>query len=136
MRILVAALILVSLFSCDEKTTEKYAASWPDGSPKIVQTIIESSGTVIYQTHYYQDGGIEMQGGMNNGKKHGEWKAFYVDGKPWTVSSFDNGTFHGAYIMYNKDGSLKLEGHYTQGEETGHWRYYDQEGNLVREEDK
>jgi antitoxin component YwqK of YwqJK toxin-antitoxin module len=135
LRLLCLALI-ISFTSCGVETEEKIVSSHSDGAPKVVHTIQVTDQAVVAQTNYYDNGGVEMTGGMADGKRHGTWESFFYNGQPWTVNNYDHGVLHGEYIMYNKGGSLKLRGHYTQGEESGHWEYFDIKGNPVREEDK
>ena len=42
---------------------------------------------------YYQNGNIAMEGNWRNGKWHGEWKEFDLEGSLKSITVFDNGSF-------------------------------------------
>jgi len=80
----------------------------------------------------YDNGQVEMQGMMKNGKREGLWKSFYEDGTPWSQTTFKEGKKEGATTTWFENGKKRYEGFYKNDVESGVWKYYDEKGNFVK----
>lgn len=122
------------LASCAQKLTEKIEVKYPNGQPEMV-LMFNKSGECVKQIHYYQSGQVKMEGPMKNGKREGEWTAFFPSGRVQSHGFFKNDERTGAAEAYWNNGNLLYEGYYKEGKHIGHWKWYDEQGNLIREED-
>ena len=110
---LLPVLLTVLLWSCGNRTT----------------------GEVVYETEYYEDGMVRMEGGMKDGKREGEWTAYFPDGKVQSTGTFKNGLRTGKATVYYSNGQLYMEGMYKEGHHCGKWTYYDEQGYALRTDD-
>ena len=81
------------------------------------------SGTKV---EYYGDGLKRSETPYVDGKKHGTWIYYHVDG--WkTEAPYENGKEHGTVIQYYSDGSKRCETPYVNGNRHGtqiwYWRH-------------
>tara|TARA_B100000508_G_C11316204_1_gene207133 strand:- start:2 stop:367 length:366 start_codon:yes stop_codon:yes gene_type:complete len=68
---------------------------------------IEKKGDITEATYYYQDGTLQQQGTFNaDGKLHGTWTSFDVNGKKLMVGKYDNNKKVGKWFFWT-DGKLK-----------------------------
>ena len=68
---------------------------------------IEKKGDITEATYYYQDGTLQQQGTFNaDGKLHGTWTSFDVNGKKLMVGNYDNNKKVGKWFFW-ADGKLK-----------------------------
>ena len=68
---------------------------------------IEKKGDNTEATYYYQDGTVKQQGTFNaDGKLHGTWTSFDVNGKKQIVGNYDNNKKVGKWFFWT-DGKLK-----------------------------
>ena len=68
-----------------------------------------------------------------NGKEHGAWKKFYVDGKKSENRYFVDGKKEGEFLAWWPDGFLKFQYHFKNGEYNGALKEWDEYGNLLKE---
>jgi len=140
-----AALAFVAATSCSTsesqpvetkpKGTEKVLESFPGGQVKNVVIIKEGTeNDILYQTIYYEDGKVHMQGGFNTGKRVGAWETFHKDGKPWSLNTYTDGNFDGPYKAWHENGQIRIDGNYSMGKRVGVWNYYAEDGTLTRTE--
>jgi antitoxin component YwqK of YwqJK toxin-antitoxin module len=67
----------------------------------------EKVGDLTMATYYYANGNIEQQGTFNSeGKLHGEWVSYDVNGKKLAVGNYDNGKKVGKWKFW-QDGVVK-----------------------------
>ena len=67
----------------------------------------EKIGDLTKATYFYANGNIEQQGTFNSeGKLHGEWVSYDVNGKKLAVGNYDNGLKVGKWLFWQK-GVLK-----------------------------
>ena len=68
--------------------------------------------------------GIKEEGTYKSGKKIGQWKETYTNGKPKSIYYYVNGVKSGASQTYYKSGFVSSEGSYLNGKKNGSWKYY------------
>ena len=97
-----------------------------------------------------------QQGKIKDGKKHGEWLWYHLDGQLGVKKNYKDGDLHGEYLYYDpygkldyklnyKDGKLEGErlsyydngqlsskGNYKDGKAEGEWLSYYDNGQLYR----
>ncbi|WP_324172283.1 hypothetical protein [Sulfurimonas sp.] len=80
----------------------------------------------VVKTHY-EDGSLNTETEMRNGKKHGLEKEYYKDKLRSSTTYFDD-VKHGFYKEY-KDGVINFECYYVNGSMLMEY-FYDNKGNL------
>ncbi len=66
---------------------------------KKVQT--ENQGDLIKATYFYDNGAIEQEGTYNqDGKLHGEWISYDLDGKKLALGNYENGKKVGKWFFW------------------------------------
>jgi antitoxin component YwqK of YwqJK toxin-antitoxin module len=80
----------------------------------------------------YENGQVEIQGMMKNGKREGLWKSFYEDGTPWSQTTFKEGKKEGPTTTWYENGKKRYEGFYKNDLESGVWKYYDEKENFIK----
>ena len=120
--------------SCSGQLIEKVEASFPDGKPHIVK-YYNKSDQCVKETEFYESGQVKMEGAMKDGKRDGEWKAYFPDGRVQSHGYFKDGKRTGEATVFWQNGNLREEGFYKEGVHCGHWKWYDEQGYLLREED-
>lgn len=111
--------------------------TYPDGSPKRV-CIYKGKGEnreMIRETIYYENKQIQMDGAYKDGKRHGLWVSWYMNGNKWSEGTFRNGKSEGKRITYFENGKVRYEGSYKNDQRIGKWRFYDETGKLLAEQD-
>ena len=78
-------LIIILLFSCNNKLDDKQTQSLHTSKPAVVNNKpkgeIDDSGNKIGEwVYYYPSGEIKKIGFFTNGKKDGKWKGFHKTG--------------------------------------------------------
>ena len=68
-----------------------------------------------------------------NGKENGQWKKFYPDGSIKEIREFENGKKAGEYIAYWENGNKMLHYLFTNDEYEGTCREWSSEGVLIKE---
>jgi len=64
----------------------------------------EKKGDLTEATYFYADGTVQQQGTFNeNGKLHGVWTSFDVNGNKLSVGNYDNGKKVGKWFFWTKD---------------------------------
>lgn len=135
--IFLAVSILLAIFSCSrniiiEDITEQYE----DGKSKVVHYYQEKkNGERIWikETWFYQEGMKHLEGPIVDGKRNGEFKAYYKSGNVLSEGNFVDGKREGKATVYYENGKVNYEGFYKNGRECGIWKFYDEEGNLYNE---
>ena len=67
---------------------------------------------------YYDNGRLEYEGSVENGKMHGQGKFYAENGQLEYEGSFEKGKQHGKGKRLRKDGSIAYEGEWEQGRRT------------------
>ena len=123
---LVCALLLIS---CNKL---------PDcGLVEVNDNIVYKDGELVTTKCAYYD---EITGKMissheyKDGKFHGEWKFYFVNGKVETVGVFENGMRTGKWYYYHENGNRKGILNYLDGLPHGVWKTFNENGSLILEE--
>lgn len=128
--------LLIALAACttrEDVVEETYA----DKAPKLIITY-EGDGEekiAIAKTHYYETGQKEYTGEFDeNGKRHGEWRYWYSDGKLWSVGQYHHGKRHGISEVYFSNGRMRYKGSYEYDKQIGEWIFYEDDGSEIKRE--
>ena len=133
-RIVILAMLALTLASCSAQLTEKVMATYPNGQARVVR-YYDKSNQCVKETEYYDSGQVKMEGGMKNGMMEGKWVAYFPDGRMQSIGTFENGERTGEATVWQENGNLLQEGFYKEGKHCGKWKFYDEQGNLVKEVD-
>lgn len=147
------AIICLVLSSCTKTVITKY----PDGA---VQSTIhykfgKENGKSVY--FFQHPNTVEIEVEMKNGKRHGEFFRYFVNGNLDThctyvkdsiegkeviytpngelseENTYVRGKKNGPHKVYHVTGELQIEGNYKDGMFDGDWTYYDDRGIVVGE---
>ena len=66
----------------------------------------------------------------DQGKRTGEWKQYYPDGKICLRGEYIAGKLDGPFSFYFPDGRLMLEGKYRNNLREGDWMSFNEDGSL------
>ena len=80
---------------------------------------------------YYPNGKIQISGKMKNNRNTGEWKYFYENGNLESSGFFVNDVPDGKWLWYYPDETLKQIGYYRSGKRDSLWKTYDSTGVLI-----
>ncbi len=70
-------------------------------------TYIEN-GDLTEATYYYDNGAIKQEGTFNaEGKLHGQWISYDINGDKTTVANYVNGKKTGTWQFWSKDGIVR-----------------------------
>ena len=127
----------LALISCESPEIRKHTVEFhQNGKPRLEKTyqIKESDSTAIFETLYYENGTVKMEGALDqDGQRHGEWKAYFNDGSPWSIGRFEHGKRAGESIVYHPNGQKYSIGQYKDGKQTGVWKFWNKEGKALDE---
>ncbi len=137
MKKLIYLLPLLLLMACQDAVIEKVEETYPDNAKKLVSYYKDEGGkeVLVEEEHFHQNGKLKMSGKFLNGKREGEWKAFFDNEQIQSLGTFINGERTGLAKIYYPNGKLRYEGFYENDKEVGHWKFYTEEGKLTKEED-
>ncbi len=79
----------------------------------------------------FLDGKPEIIGQMVNNSNEGLWKYFYPNSQIENEGNFKNNMVEGKWIWYYEDGSLKEVGNYVNGKREGEWISYKEDGKIL-----
>ena len=116
-------------------------SSWKDKyftypTPKIVLVlivlwIVSCEGNQL--THYNEDGTIDSEGLLVEGKKEGEWKFYENSGKLEEVSNWKDGEVNGISSTFYANGQLKSKAIWKSGLLDGLQQIWTDNGELWQE---
>ena len=76
-----------------------------------------------YKKFYYENGQLEMEGKINEGKGYGLWKYYFENGQLKREGTIGiNELEEGLWKSYYENGQLKSEGNWKDGKEVGLWK--------------
>ncbi|MEO1033436.1 MAG: nicotinic acid mononucleotide adenyltransferase [Bacteroidota bacterium] len=62
---------------------------------------LEKKGDMTYMTYYHDNGEVSQTGAFNaEGKLHGEWKSYDLNGNKVTIGNYDNGKKVGKWFFW------------------------------------
>ncbi len=111
----------------------KKSGAYVDGKPIGIHKVYDEKGNVT-KSETYSDKGIKLGEGRidKQGKKQGDWKFLYDDGKIRSEGKFVNGKKSGVWKFYYKSGNIEQKGAYKNGKPQGLWIWYYDNGNIRR----
>ena len=129
--------LLIFLMACDSPIIEKVEETYPGNEPKKVSYYQEVDGKEVQveEKHFHQNGELKMSGKFVNGKRDGEWNAYFENKQIQSSGTFKEGKRTGTAKIYFSNGQLMYEGFYENNKEVGHWNFYNEQGRLVKEKD-
>ena len=136
-KIFLVASLFLAIFSCSRNIiVEDITEQYEDGKSKVVHYYQEKKNgerVWIKETWFYQEGMKHLEGPIVDGKRNGEFKAYYKSGNVLSEGNFVDGKREGKATVYYENGKVNYEGFYKNGRECGIWKFYDEEGNLYNE---
>ncbi|MEA1887334.1 MAG: hypothetical protein U9N72_09005 [Bacteroidota bacterium] len=132
-----------------------------EGNPEIeIQNRYDSDGNLIFSGPYksgipvgihrehkpdgtvkssviYNDQGIKVSEGIvtEEGRRNGEWKNFFENGKIREKGAYDNNRRTGNWTFYDEEGNIIQTGNYRNGRPEDLWNWYYPDGSILREEE-
>ena len=107
-----------------------------DTTLRIMNGVMYESGQLFTGTVYTLHPGTKDTAELANyfqGKENGEWKKFYAPGALKEKREFTNGKKTGEYIAYWENGNKKLDYLFDDDEYEGTCREWNADGMLIRE---
>ena len=96
-----------------------------------------AAATPTVKEEFYPNGQLKMrahyQSKNDGGKKHGSYKSWFENGKPWTEGTYKNGEWDGVKKGWWRNGQLQIESNYKNGQLDGLMRYWHEDGQLGSE---
>jgi len=109
--------------------------SGPPPVPRDTRNRLVTAGPVTLAT--YSSGRTMFEGSQIEGpqgwQRHGPWRAWHPDGKPWEEGAYDRERPHGPWRWWYEDGTLQAVGTFEHGVRVGPWSYYHPNGELWAE---
>ena len=87
---------------------------------------------VIGEAFFYESQQEYIGGGIKDGKREGQWYAFFRDGSVQTEGFYIGGKEHGHYNVYRENGNPLFKGHFNNGICDGIWTFYDENGKQIK----
>jgi uncharacterized protein len=104
---------------CNEEGTLVTEGLYVDGKKNGTWKNYRTNGTLSNSENYNSDGAL-----------HGEYLAYYINGKVKFRCNYENDQFQGLYTSYNPFGNIDMQGWMKDGEQYYDWYYYDLGGKL------
>jgi hypothetical protein len=83
------------------------------------------------EIYYYPTGEVNEEYEIENGKRHGIARSFYLSGKLKATGFYKNGLPDSTYTHYYENGNVKVTGEFDkQGMEAGEKKFYFETGEL------
>lgn len=64
---------------------------------------LHQKGDIIEAIYYYEDGQIAQKGTYKDGKLHGEWVAYDINGETKAMGKYDRGVKSGKWFFWNEE---------------------------------
>lgn len=112
---LIIFLTVTILVSSCHKPYDSVFSTYPNGSPKLVFTVIDGKAgevTRVGEKMYYENGNIMYEKHFKDDKPTGEWRYCYDNGQLHTSGTFhsgDSNDFGTDWKFYNRDGKEFVE---------------------------
>lgn len=123
-------LCAMALVACGggESTVERITKVYPNGNPERAVIYDATETNVVGEKYYYDDGNIRIEGPMQNGERHGEWRAYTFAGALQSINNYQAGAYHGPYSNFYPNGKVRIQGEYAEGKEIGEWIVFNEAG--------
>ena len=119
--------ILLLLSGCGEKLTEKVIKTYENGQP-FVAYYYDKNDQLVSGKEFYESGMLRMEGEFAGEERHGNWTAYFPDGKVQSTGVYVNGVRVGPSKVYYENGHLWMDGYYVDDHKCGEWVFYDEQG--------
>ncbi|PCJ28526.1 MAG: hypothetical protein COA97_00825 [Flavobacteriales bacterium] len=128
---------IIFLIACESPLIKKIDSTYPNNASKKISYFQEIDGKEmkVEEKYFHQNGKLKMNGKFLNGKREGEWVAYFNNEQLQSIGTFKNGYRVGEAKVYFPNGQMRYEGQYENDKEVGHWKFYNEQGKLVKEED-
>jgi antitoxin component YwqK of YwqJK toxin-antitoxin module len=125
------------IVACAPEQETRIVENYKDGGVAVIEEIEISEGdtSVIFIRKFHKNGELYMEGPLKDNAREGTWKTYYENGKPWSITNFQNDQPHGSTKTWYPNGQVRFTGQYSHGEKTGIWFWYDEKGDLIRKID-
>lgn len=121
MKYLVVFFSFIVLISCGGKEE----AVTPDTTSELIDDYEKIEGQ-HYRAYYGSNDQLKIEGYYDHeGKRHGIWTHYTVQGKKQSVTEYNHGVKDGYSIVYHPNGSLYYRGEYQNDQMVGVWDFYD-----------
>ena len=82
---------------------------------------------------YFKNGKLEMLGQIKENLNQGKWTYYYHSGQVESEGTFKDDLPHGLWKWFYTNGNLREEGNYIKGNREGRWILYDTDGKMKEE---
>ena len=82
---------------------------------------------------YFKNGKLEMLGRIKDNLNQGKWTYYYQTGQVESEGTFNDDLPDGSWKWYDENGNLREEGNYEKGNREGRWIIYDVDGKIIGE---
>jgi len=134
LNIIILALVLASCTSKEVRHCEKVVRRHDtNNTPWIVRyyDVVGKDSTWVSEKWFHDNGVLNLEGPIVNGKREGHFKGYYPSGKLMSVGDFKDGLREGRGVVYHEDGSISIEGDYKAGKPYGIWKFYNEAGEII-----
>lgn len=134
LNIIALALVLASCTSNGVRNCEKVVRRHDtNNTPWIVYyyDVTGSDSTWVEEKWYHDNGVLNLEGHIVNGKREGLFKGYYPSGKLMSTGNFHEGLREGRGVVYHENGNISIDGSYKNGVMTGVWKFYDENGEII-----
>ncbi len=128
-------IIAILLFSCQQNTNREEGIGYTEfiNNKVLVKSVVDKytggqKRAVVYsieenvnqepvkEVHYFENGNIQVEGSLKNGKRHGIWTFYHENGKVWSTGEFDMGKSEGRFEIFDEQGQIKFKHYYENNE--------------------
>jgi len=131
---IIFAFLGLLLFSCNQTQTKKevnysdYINSqslnrqvvdlYPDGQERAVIFTIKdvSNKKPVKEIHFFDNGNVQVEGTLKEGKRHGIWTFYHKNGQIWSTGNFNMGKSMGEFDIFDEQGQIRFKYYYDNGE--------------------
>lgn len=68
-----------------------------------VKPVFEKDGELIKATFFYEDGTRSQEGTFKNGKLHGKWVSYNIEGEKTAIANYTEGIKTGKWFFWTED---------------------------------
>jgi antitoxin component YwqK of YwqJK toxin-antitoxin module len=128
-------LLMTTLFACENAQRQTYKAYVESSVAKTSGGITSVNGQAFSGILFslYENNDTAFVHEYKNGREHGDWKEFYPGYLVKETRQFNNGKKTGQYIAYWPNGSKQLNYFFVNDEYQGTCREWMDDGTLIKE---
>jgi antitoxin component YwqK of YwqJK toxin-antitoxin module len=98
----------------------------------IVYEVVDGKKNGEFKT-YFINGKLEMVGQIKGNLNQGKWTYYYQSGQVESEGTFKDDLPDGKWKWFYENGNIKEEGNYLKGNREGRWIMYDSDGKIKEE---